>query len=94
MTPGRFTGTIAVLSLKFPPAPKHASRAQVICPGATETPNYMRSTGGDAHLLDDMIPMRRIGQPEDVAETVLWLLSEKASYVTGSTFSVDGGMSI
>ncbi|WP_206665542.1 SDR family oxidoreductase [Jejubacter calystegiae] len=38
--------------------------------------------------------MRRIGQPEDVAETVLWLLSEKASYVTGSTFSVDGGMSI
>ncbi|WP_431810047.1 SDR family NAD(P)-dependent oxidoreductase [Jejubacter sp. L23] len=69
-------------------------RVNAVRPGATETPNYMRSTGGDAHLLDDMIPMRRIGQPEDVAETVLWLLSEKASYVTGSTFSVDGGMSI
>jgi NAD(P)-dependent dehydrogenase (short-subunit alcohol dehydrogenase family) len=54
----------------------------------------MRSTGGDVHLLDDMIPMRRIGQPHEVGEAVLWLLSDQARYVTGSTLSVDGGMSI
>ncbi|TAL52849.1 SDR family NAD(P)-dependent oxidoreductase [Pandoraea sp.] len=69
-------------------------RVNAICPGATETPNYMRSTGGDLHLLDDMIPMRRIGQPDEVGNAVLWLLSEQAKYVTGSTLSVDGGMSI
>lgn len=69
-------------------------RVNAVCPGATETPNYMRSTGGDVHLLDEMIPMGRIGQPPEVAQTVLWLLSDNASYVTGSTFSVDGGMAL
>ena len=52
----------------------------------------MRSTGGDVHLLDDLIPMHRIGQPHEVADAVVWLLSEKAAYVTGTTLSVDGGM--
>lgn len=69
-------------------------RVNAVCPGATETPNYMRSTGGDVHLLDEMIPMRRIGQPDDVAQAVAWLLSPQSSYVTGATLSVDGGMSI
>ncbi|MCC8392873.1 SDR family oxidoreductase [Paraburkholderia sp. MMS20-SJTR3] len=67
-------------------------RINAVCPGATETPNYMHSTNGDVHLLDDMIPMRRIGQPHEVADAVLWLLSDKAAYVTGTTLSVDGGM--
>jgi len=39
-------------------------RINAVCPGATQTPNYMRSTNGDVHLLDDMIPMQRIGQPQ------------------------------
>jgi NAD(P)-dependent dehydrogenase (short-subunit alcohol dehydrogenase family) len=39
-----------------------------------------------------MIPMRRIGQPHEVADAVLWLLSNRAAYVTGATLSVDGGM--
>ncbi|WP_321960885.1 SDR family NAD(P)-dependent oxidoreductase [Paraburkholderia sp. J7] len=69
-------------------------RVNAVCPGATETPNYMRSTGGDVHLLDGMIPMRRIGQPAEVANAVLWLLSDQSQYVTGTTLSVDGGMTI
>lgn len=69
-------------------------RVNAVCPGATETPNYMRSTSGDVHLLDGMIPMRRIGQPDEVASAVIWLLSDQSRYVTGTTLSVDGGMTI
>jgi len=67
-------------------------RVNAVCPGATETPNFLRATGGDAHAFDDFIPMRRIGKPDEVAEAVVWLMSDKASYVTGSVLSVDGGM--
>ncbi len=36
-------------------------------------------------------PMRRMGQPGEIAEMVVWLLSERASYVTGACYNVDGG---
>lgn len=67
-------------------------RVNAVCPGATQTPNFFSSTGGDAHAFDSYIPMRRIGQPEEVAEAVVWLMSDKAAYATGSVLSVDGGM--
>ena len=38
-----------------------------------------------------MIPMRRPGEPEEVAETIAWLMSDAASYVTGTTLRVAGG---
>ena len=38
-----------------------------------------------------MMPLGRIGQPEDVAEMALWLASEASSYCTGAEFVVDGG---
>jgi len=85
----------AVIGLTKAVAKENAQRnirINAVCPGATETPNYHRSTGGDVHLLDDIIPMRRIGQPNEVADAVLWLLSDQAAYVTGTTLSVDGGM--
>lgn len=67
-------------------------RINAICPGATETPNLLRVTGGDAHALDHLVPMGRLGQPAEMAEAVVWLLSDKAAYVTGAVLSVDGGM--
>ncbi|MNP58722.1 2-keto-3-deoxy-L-fuconate dehydrogenase [compost metagenome] len=64
-----------------------------VCPGPIKTPSFDRVTGGDDHLYDDGVPMHRIGGPGEVTAAVLWLLSGLASYVTGTTLSVDGGMS-
>ena len=41
--------------------------------------------------LEKMIPMSRVGRPEEIANAVLWLCSDAASYVTGQSISVDGG---
>lgn len=46
---------------------------------------------GNRKLEYDSIPLRRIGQPEDVAEAAVFLASEKSSYITGATLPVDGG---
>jgi NAD(P)-dependent dehydrogenase (short-subunit alcohol dehydrogenase family) len=68
-------------------------RVNAVCPGPIKTPGYDRVTGGDDHMYDDGVPMHRIGQLEEVTSGVIWLLSEQASYVTGTTLSIDGGMS-
>jgi 3-oxoacyl-[acyl-carrier protein] reductase len=38
------------------------------------------------------IPLRRIGKPEEISDAILWLASERASYITGQTILVDGGI--
>jgi NAD(P)-dependent dehydrogenase (short-subunit alcohol dehydrogenase family) len=50
--------------------------------------------GGQGEALkamEKMIPMGRVGQPEEIADAVLWLCSSAASYITGQSISVDGG---
>lgn len=68
-------------------------RVNAICPGPIKTPSFDRVTAGDEHMYDEGVPMHRIGRPDEVTSAVLWLLSEQSSYVTGTTLSVDGGMS-
>jgi len=63
-------------------------------PGAIATP-INKATLEDPvkkHTLEQSIPLRRIGTPEDVAGLVLWLASDAADYVTGTTFFIDGGL--
>jgi NAD(P)-dependent dehydrogenase (short-subunit alcohol dehydrogenase family) len=51
-------------------------------------------TGGDKEILaafEKATPMGRAGKPEEIAEAVLWLSSNAASYVTGQTLVIDGG---
>ena len=69
-----------------------------VCPGPTDTPPVRRTLaeGGEKFMqaLVRAIPMRRLGQPEDIAAAVAYLVSEDAGFVTGQTLSVSGGMSM
>jgi len=71
----------------------HGIRINAICPGATETPNLLRVTQGDAHAFDSIIPQGRLAQPSEIADAVSWLFSDEARYVTGASLAIDGGMS-
>jgi len=73
----------------------HGITVNDIAPGAIATPINKR-TLGDGELLKQLqavIPAGRLGEPEDVAAVAVFLASDEAAYVTGSTYYVDGGMS-
>jgi 2-hydroxycyclohexanecarboxyl-CoA dehydrogenase len=65
-----------------------------ICPGPVATPALLKSVEGKPDVLkayEASIPLKRLGQPEEVAGTVLFLASEEASFITGQALSIDGG---
>ncbi len=70
-------------------------RINAICPGLIWTPmvDQMVEAGqGEAmKAMETSIPMGRVGRPEEIANAVLWLSSDAASYITGQSISVDGG---
>ena len=73
-------------------------RINVVSPGPIRTPIFGRN-GLSQDQIDDVarmlvskVPMNRFGQPEEVADTVLFLASQEASYITGVDINVDGGM--
>ncbi|MBR1905974.1 MAG: 3-oxoacyl-[Clostridiales bacterium] len=63
-----------------------------IAPGYVETPMTAVLTDKQKEAIFEMIPLKRYGQPEDIANAVNFLCSEDASYITGQILSVDGGM--
>jgi len=67
-------------------------RVNAVCPGAIYTSK--RSLAEMNAQLGDRIPMGRVGMPEEVAQVFLFLASDLASYVTGATLDVNGGMHI
>jgi NAD(P)-dependent dehydrogenase (short-subunit alcohol dehydrogenase family) len=68
-------------------------RVNAVAPGMTQTEIHDRSTGDPARVerIRPSIPMQRIGKPEEIADAVMYLLSDAASYVTGSILHVSGG---
>jgi len=76
-------------------------RVNALCAGAFRTPMlegvFMKANPEDPTAVEELykayIPMNRIGNPEEAAETILWLLSDQASYITGHSMIADGGFS-
>jgi NAD(P)-dependent dehydrogenase (short-subunit alcohol dehydrogenase family) len=66
-------------------------RVNAVCPGAIHTPMLDRFTSGEEQTMAEQDPMGRVGRPEEIADSVLWLCSDKSSYVTGQSIAVDGG---
>ncbi|MBV1932570.1 MAG: SDR family oxidoreductase [Porticoccaceae bacterium] len=69
-------------------------RVNAVCPGAIETPMLNRIVKGSEkgyETMRKMEPVGRLGKPSEIAEAVVWLCSDKASFVTGLAMSVDGG---
>lgn len=69
----------------------------VVCPGPTNTPLFQEMSGGNEKLaasLKHAIPLGRLGEPEDLAGAVAFLASDDASFVTGQTLSVSGGLTM
>ena len=71
-------------------------RVNAIAPGPVNTGLLHRMVGGhmDISVIADAVPMRRISEPEESAQAILWLCSDAASYVTGHTLVVDGGLTV
>jgi NAD(P)-dependent dehydrogenase (short-subunit alcohol dehydrogenase family) len=70
-------------------------RVNAVCPGVIATEMIERFTGGSAEVaaqMTTMEPVGRLGMPEEVAEAVVWLCSDAASFVTGQAIAVDGGL--
>jgi NAD(P)-dependent dehydrogenase (short-subunit alcohol dehydrogenase family) len=70
-------------------------RVNAICPGPVETPLLMRLFESDPAAYERRrvhIPLGRLAQPREIAQGALFLASDDASYITGSTFVVDGGI--
>lgn len=66
-------------------------RVNCICPGVVDTPIFMNR---DFSRFQGKIPLGRVAQPEEIAKTALFLVSDDATYITGAVLPVDGGMSL
>jgi NAD(P)-dependent dehydrogenase (short-subunit alcohol dehydrogenase family) len=96
---GKFgvVGLTKSLALRYGP---ENIRFNVLCPGLTNTPmlrEFMGRNVSDEQAAETQkvfmanIPLRRLGQPEDVANAALWLASDESGYVTGVAIPIDGG---
>jgi meso-butanediol dehydrogenase/(S,S)-butanediol dehydrogenase/diacetyl reductase len=75
---------------------RYGIRANCVCPGVIETPLIASALAAEGvrEKMARRIPLRRLGRPEDIANAVLYLASDLASFVTGAALVVDGGQTI
>jgi 3-oxoacyl-[acyl-carrier protein] reductase len=90
-TKGGINGMIRAMALELSPKKINVN---AVAPGAIDTPG---ASGGDENMKKQTImsiPWKRMGLPEDIANAVVFLASEKADYITGQTIIVDGGYTL
>lgn len=77
---------------------RHGIRVNVVAPGLTDTPLLQGMiAAGNERLIQAIVratPLQRLARPEEVADSVLFLASERASFITGQTLSVGGGLTM
>ncbi len=73
---------------------RYSINVNCVCPGPTETPMLMALPENHLEAFKRAIPMRRFGQPADVANAILFFASDLSNYITGQTLSVSGGLTM
>lgn len=76
---------------------RHGITANAVCPGPADTPLFEQISAENPKLrtsLEKSIPLRRLAQPEDLANAVAFMVSPSSSYITGQTLSVSGGLTM
>jgi NAD(P)-dependent dehydrogenase (short-subunit alcohol dehydrogenase family) len=66
-------------------------RVNALAPGPILTDNLKRAGGDAQRMAAEAMPLKRIGQPQEVAAAAVWLCSEQAGFITGTTLTIDGG---
>lgn len=89
-------GVIAFTKALAREVSRYGVRVNVVAPGLTETPLLQSMIdAGNEKLIEAIVratPIRRLGTPEEVAEAVLFMASDRASFITGQTLGVGGGL--
>jgi NAD(P)-dependent dehydrogenase (short-subunit alcohol dehydrogenase family) len=70
-------------------------RVNIVGPGPVETGmfnHFAQTEENKANFLESQIPNKRIGTPEEIANAIMFIGSDKASYIIGASLAVDGGM--
>jgi 2-hydroxycyclohexanecarboxyl-CoA dehydrogenase len=76
---------------------RHHITVNAVCPGPTDTPLLQGMVGDHEKLIESLkrgIPLGRLGQPDDVAGVVAFMVSDDAGFITGQTLSVSGGLTM
>ncbi len=89
-------GVIAFTKALAREVARYGIRANVVAPGLTETPLLQKMIDdGNEKLIDAIVratPIRRLGTPEEIAEAILFMASDRAAFITGQTLGVAGGL--
>jgi 3-oxoacyl-[acyl-carrier protein] reductase len=73
---------------------KKGIRANAICPGFIETPILKSMPHKVVQMMEDKVPLGRLGRPEEIANAYAWLASDEASYINGAVIEVSGGVTL